>query len=74
MLEKQPYVKEILPTETNIVIFKLNDSIKDDDFIKKLAAKNIQVIGFGPQTIRMVTHLDFKTEMLNELEEVLGQV
>jgi len=74
ILEKLAYVDEILPTETNIVIFKLNESIKDEDFINKLAQNNIKVIGFGPQTIRMVTHLDFKAEMLVELEKTLNKI
>ncbi len=68
MLKKQSYVDEILPAETNIVIFKLNKSLKDTDFMAKLAKDDIKVIGFGPQTIRMVTHLDIKSEMLEKIE------
>ncbi len=74
MLEKQAYIDEILPSETNIVIFKLNKSITETDFIKKLAENNVLVVDFGPQTIRMVTHLDFKTEMLEEVEKVLNSI
>lgn len=74
ILQKQSYVEEILPTETNIVIFKLNKSIKDEDFMNRLNQMNVKVIGFGPQVIRMVTHLDFKTEMLEEVEKVLKQI
>jgi threonine aldolase len=74
ILEEQSYVEEILPAETNIVIFRLNDSIKDADFMNKLAENNIFVIGFGPQVIRMVTHLDFKAEMLEDVEKVLNSI
>jgi len=74
ILKQQSYVKEILPTETNIVIFKLNDDFKDSDFIDKLEKNNIKVIGFGPQTIRMVTHLDFKSEMLEYIRETLSKL
>jgi threonine aldolase len=68
ILEKLPYIGEILPTETNIVIFKLAKSVNDNDFITKLSENKIMVVSFGPQTIRMVTHLDFKAEMLESLE------
>lgn len=74
ILQKQSYVEEILPTETNIVIFKLNKSIKDEDFMNRLNQMNVKVIGFGPQVIRMVTHLDFKTEMLEEVEKALKRI
>jgi threonine aldolase len=73
MLENISYIEEILPTETNIVIFKLTKSVKDSDFIKKLADNNIKVVSFGPQTIRMVTHLDFNENMLELLEKNLNQ-
>ncbi|MDF1549651.1 MAG: GntG family PLP-dependent aldolase [Bacteroidales bacterium] len=74
MLQKQSYVEEILPTETNIVIFRLSKSIKDEDFMNQLNQMNVKVIGFGPQVIRMVTHLDFKTEMLEEVEKALAKI
>ncbi len=73
MLKKQSYVDEILPAETNIVIFKLNKSLKDTDFMAKLAKDNIKAIGFGPQTIRMVTHLDIKPEMMEKIEAGLNK-
>jgi threonine aldolase len=71
ILEKLPYIDAILPTETNIVIFKLSQSVKDSDFIHQLAKNDIKVVAFGPQTIRMVTHLDFNENMLEVLERNL---
>jgi len=65
VLIKQPYIEEVLPAQTNIVIFKLNKAYTEKDFVKKLKEKNIHVSIFGPQTIRMVTHLDFTDEMLD---------
>ncbi len=70
-LEACHFVKEVLPIQTNIVVFKLVDEIKDIDFMETLKEKNILAIGFGPQTIRMVTHLDFTDNMLDELIQVL---
>jgi len=74
ILKQQSYIEEILPTETNIVIFKLKPDFKDTDFISYLEKNNIKVVGFGPQTIRMVTHLDFKSEMITDVEKVLNLI
>lgn len=68
------FVKEVLPVETNIVVFKLIDTFKDTDFLSTLESKGVRAIGFGPQTIRMVTHLDFTYAMLNELNNALKSI
>lgn len=70
-LESSHFVKEVLPIQTNIVVFKLIDTIKDIDFLDTLKKKNILAIGFGPQTIRMVTHLDFTENMLEKLLRII---
>ena len=66
-LQSCNFVKEVLPIETNIVVFKLIDIIKNTDFLETLKENNILAVGFGPQTIRMVTHLDFTENMLDDL-------
>lgn len=66
-----PYVEELLPVDTNIIVFKLTGSLKQEDLIGELLKENIKVVAFGPQTIRMVTHLDFDDEMLERVEGVL---
>ncbi len=71
VLESLPFVDEVYPVETNILIFKLNDKMKDIDFISKLNEKNIKAIIFGPQTIRFVTHLDFTDQMMEEVVRIL---
>jgi len=65
------YVESVLPVETNIVIFKLNDMYKDADFVAALAEQNIRASSFGPQMIRFVTHLDVNEEMLQHVLQVL---
>lgn len=74
VLSNCSFVKEVLHVETNIVVFKLIDEVKDTDFLNTLEAKGIRAVGFGPQTIRMVTHLDFTTEMLEQLIEILRKI
>jgi threonine aldolase len=74
LLAECSFVKYVLPVETNIVVFKLIDLMKDTDFLNSLESKGVRAIGFGPQTIRMVTHLDFTEKMLDELSIVLKSI
>jgi len=67
VLEALPYVDEVYPVQTNILIFELNKKMKDTDFMSKLNEKNIKATIFGPQTIRFVTHLDFTDSMMEEV-------
>lgn len=63
-IETLPYVKEIMPVDTNIVIFLLKNDVNSENFIRTLTEAGILVISMGHQIIRMVTHLDFNDEML----------
>ncbi|MCE3278916.1 MAG: ltaE [Bacteroidetes bacterium] len=65
------YIDNVLPVDTNIIIFNLNDKMKAEDFVQKLASHNIKAVGFGKQAIRFVTHLDFNDDMLAQTEKVL---
>ena len=73
-LQSCNFVKEVLPIQTNIVVFKLIDTIKDTDFLETLKENNILAVGFGPQTIRMVTHLDFTDVTLDDLLSILKTI
>jgi threonine aldolase len=73
-LSKASYVENVLPVDTNIVIFNLNDKLTPEQFVKKLSEKNIKAVGFGKQAIRFVTHLDFTDEMLEETVRALHSI
>ncbi len=62
-----PWVTEILPVETNIVIFKVDSKIQTQAFLDYFAAKNILFFSLSPGAFRFVTHLDFTNEMLEVL-------
>jgi len=63
-LENSPLINSVEPIETNIVIFYTADTVDENDFVQKLADKNILLISMGDGKLRMVTHLDFTDEML----------
>lgn len=71
VLQEADYVDHVMPVETNIVIFKLNDRYKDADFVAALAEQQIRASAFGPQMIRFVTHLDVSDDMLQHVLQVL---
>ena len=62
-LVKQDYVQKVEPTETNIVIFYLNQSISDELFLNNLLKKNVKISTMGQGKLRIVTHLDYTEEM-----------
>lgn len=74
VIEALPYVDEVYPVQTNILIFELNEKMRDTDFIAKLNEKNIKATIFGPQTIRFVTHLDFTDSMMEEVISTLKRI
>ena len=65
------YINEILPVDTNIIVFSLIDEKPFEHFLNYLTNNNIKAVAFGKQTVRMVTHLDFTDEMLDKLVLVL---
>jgi threonine aldolase len=67
VLESSSLIKKVEPVETNIVIFYTADHIDENDFVQKLAEKDILIIGMGQGKLRIVTHLDFNDEMLETL-------
>lgn len=68
------FVKHVMPVETNIVIFELDDRHNADHFVEKLSDHGIKCNTFGKQMIRFVTHLDVTPDMINYTVEQLKKV
>ncbi|MFN7013298.1 MAG: threonine aldolase family protein [Bacteroidia bacterium] len=73
-LNKMSYVADVFPVETNIVVFRLKPEIEVNDFLQKLAEKNIKAVGFGSQAVRFATHLDVNDSMIDYVTEVLKKI
>lgn len=69
-----PYVKSVMPVDTNIVIFELDSHHKPDEFVEKLNHHGIKCNTFGKQMIRFVTHLDLNDSMLGYTAEALRKI
>lgn len=75
VLQGLDYVKEVLPCETNILIFRIDEAkYTNDKFLEKLKSHDIHAFGFGPQLIRFVTHLEFDDNQLEKTIAVLKQL
>ncbi|TGE18582.1 threonine aldolase family protein [Hymenobacter elongatus] len=70
-LATQPYVAEVLPSETNLVIFRLQAEMKSEVFLAHLEQLGIRASSFGPQMIRFVTHLDVDDTMIERVKNAL---
>ena len=68
------FVSDILPVETNIIIFKLHDNINDGSFIEHLAQNNIHALAIGNNWVRFVTHLDISADMTEHTRTVLAKM
>ncbi|HEY1025844.1 MAG TPA: GntG family PLP-dependent aldolase [Sphingobacteriaceae bacterium] len=60
-----PYVKSVMPVDTNIIIFELEDDLDADGFVEELHAAGIRCNTFGRQMIRFVTHLGITPDMVD---------
>lgn len=66
LMSQKAEVLEVLPVDTNIVIFTLDNGILSSDYVKKLADVGIKAATFGKHQVRFVTHLDFTDQDLEE--------
>lgn len=70
ILKNCGFVKSIMPVETNILVFELNNASRAE-FISNLKSKGVLAMPFGQNGIRMVFHLDISPEMIQQLKKVL---
>jgi len=63
-IAKKNFVKEVLPVETNIIIFELNDSISAPAWVAKMKEREIVGYAISPNRVRLVIHLDISKDMV----------
>ncbi len=70
-VEKQASHENLRPVETNIVLFDVKAPHTAAQYADYLLKNGVKVSIFGPQTIRMVTHLDVSTDQIDEVLSVM---
>ncbi len=71
-LDKKDFIGEILPVETNIVIFEVTGRFNPQSFTESLKEKNILVIPISKKQVRIVLHLDITFEMVQTTIELIN--
>ena len=73
-LEKKGFIRQVLPIETNIIIFELNPELTAKQFVEKLKEKDILAYAIAPDRVRLVLHLDIDAAMVSRTIEVINEL
>lgn len=66
----KPYVKKVLPVETNIIIFELSENTAPA-LVAQWKEKGLLAYAIAPNRVRLVVHLDITPEMVNRTIEII---
>jgi threonine aldolase len=72
--QKCSWIESLMPVDTNIIIFTVAKTLSPENVLQKLAENQIKAVKFGPSEIRMVTHLDFNDQMLEQTINVCSKL
>jgi len=70
-LKEKDFVGEMLPVETNIIIFEVKGRLTAPDLVTILQRSNILAIAISPTQIRLVVHLDITPAKIQDTLNVL---
>lgn len=74
ILLQKSFIEEVIPVESNIVIFKPTDVDTGNRLLEALKSKNILGIAMGEGYFRFVTHLDISSKMLDRFVKVMEDI
>lgn len=67
------WLKQLLPVETNIIIFELNDDTAHQ-FVDQLKEREILAYAIAPNRVRLVVHLDITPPMVKETINIISSL
>lgn len=73
-LAKCSWIKQVRPVQTNIVIGEMKDDRDSADLVETLRKKQIHTVAMGKNLIRLVTHLDLTTEMIQHSADLIASL
>jgi threonine aldolase len=74
VIAKSSHVKKVLPVESNIIIFEMNDHMTAPDLVSKLKEKEILAYAIAPDRVRLVVHLDISGEMVDQTINIFNKI
>jgi threonine aldolase len=66
------YARLVLPVETNIIIFELDDSMTAPEWVAKMKQYGIIGYAISPRRVRLVLHLDISPEMVKHTIDTIN--
>jgi threonine aldolase len=73
-LEKKSFVNRILPVETNIILFEVDEPYCARTIAAQLKEAGILAIAISANQLRFVTHLDISPQMTDQVIKVIGSL
>ena len=73
-LQQKDFITSMMPVETNIIICEVNGKYSAPTLAEEFRKHGILVIAITKKQIRIVTHLDVNTAMINETLQVINQL
>jgi threonine aldolase len=70
VLSGQSWVECVHPVETNIILFDVADEIAPEDVLAAYRREGIEMMVFGPRTLRAITHMDIGAEHIHHVQEI----
>ena len=67
-------VEQVLPVETIIVISRLSGKVPVAHFIETMDSRNIKLLAFGRNHIRMLTYFGFNDSMLDQFKRAISTI
>jgi threonine aldolase len=68
------FIGEVLPVETNIIIFEVKGKFTPQKFAAKMKEENILMIAISSTQVRIVTHLDITPAMVEKTIDVINKL
>ena len=72
--QAKSFVKFVLPVETNILIFELNDGQSAPDLVAELKKQGVLAYAIAPNRVRLVTHLDVARPQIEATLQVIKTI
>ena len=70
-LQQKGFINQVLPIETNIIIFELKPGMSAKELVEKMKATDILAYAIAPDRVRLVVHLDITPAMVARTTELI---
>lgn len=73
-LLKCSWVESVLPIETNIIVFRVDNKLSAKTVVDKFLSNRIKAVPFGIRDVRFVTHLDINDSMTEDIISIIQNI